>query len=73
MKIAIIILVYIVGYALSYYLLMKSILKEFDYTRGDMKLNLVFSLLSWGSVIAVVIQTLLEMAIEDDKIIKKKK
>ena len=54
MKIAIIILVYIVGYALSYYLLMKLILKEFDYTRGDMKLNLVFSLLSWGSVIAVV-------------------
>lgn len=73
MKIAIIILVYIVGYALSYYLLMKLILKEFDYTRGDMKLNLVFSLLSWGSVIAVVIKTLLEMAIEDDKIIKKKK
>jgi hypothetical protein len=73
MKIAIIILVYIVGYALSYYLLMKLILKEFDYTRGDMKLNLVFSLLSWGSVIAVVIKTLLEIALDDDKIIKKKK
>ena len=73
MKIVIIILIYLVGYALSYYMMERKILKEYNYTRGDLKLNLMFSLLSWASVIAVVIKTFLDMVIEDDKIIKKKK
>jgi hypothetical protein len=73
MKIVIIILIYLVGYALSYYMMERKILKEYNYTRGDLKFNLVVSLLSWAGVIVMLLERLLDMAIEDDKIIKKKK
>ena len=72
MKIVIIILIYLVGYALSYYMMERKILKEYNYTRGDLKFNLVVSLLSWAGVIVMLLERL-DMAIEDDKIIKKKK
>ena len=72
MKIVIIILIYLVGYALSYYMMERKILKEYNYTRGDLKFNLVVSLLSWAGVIVMLLERL-DMAIEDDKIIKEKK
>jgi hypothetical protein len=70
---ALIILVYLIGYALSYYLIEKSILKEKNYTVGDLKYNMIISIFSWASVISVLVEALSNMTCDDSKIIKKKK
>lgn len=66
--------IYIIGFILCLYLIIRLVLKEFDeFTRGDLIFSLIASIASWIGVIAVLITYLIGIISTDDKIIFKRK
>lgn len=64
----ILVIIYLVGYICSVFLDIKYTLRNRNYTYGDIYPTLMWSLLSWVSVIVMLL-----MSIDGDKIIFKKK
>lgn len=69
----IIILTYIIGCMLAFYIQVKQDVKEYDVTAGDLGIILFLSLFSWIGVIIVGIIYPIIDCLDNDKVIFKKK
>ena len=70
----IILITYIIGCMLAFYIMVKQSVKEFDVTEGDLYIILLQSLFSWIAVIAVgIIYPIFFYCLNHDKVIFRKK
>ncbi len=69
---ALLIILYVVGMVLSIILFILYIRKEFDITRGDLIFILVFSLFSWITFLAVLLNMIIRFLEKYDRVVIKK-